>query len=334
MNEGQFFLPRNRNDYIKCGFVSSAISGADGTYTVNPILTITMEAAFTFFNIALYFGHAIPEKFILRSYRGGTLIASYQSKDIQQLTLIKYDFIEIDKIEIEFTKAKPYNRIHLMRVGFGEITDYTITYDDLFSTPTGKKLEKIKEMRVNRNIYTQGVELKDLTQEEIMTPETPTTYEFSFSNAVHDLSVVCTVNDEVIDIGAEIIEQKSYWCKVRINNPPATPILIILSIKGYEYVISAVSETMQISNKGKILTWNNPLISSAVNARNLVEWIGNYYSAENEYELEYRGDPALEMNDLAYLESKYVNNLMVRLESIETSYKGSISGKIIARREM
>ena len=71
-----------------------------------------------------------------------------------------------------------------------------------------------------------------------------------------------------------------------------------------------------------------------MDAQNLVEWIGNYYASGNEYHLKFRGDPALEVNDLAYLESQYAENLMIRLEEVETSYHGSISGTITARRKI
>jgi len=334
VNRQQYFLPRQQADYVKCGFISAALAGEDGTFTENPMITLLMESAYTFHNITLHFGCALPKAFTLRTYRNGERIATYKSKSISQVTIVKYDFIDIDKIEIEFTKAKPLNRIHLMKVEFGEATDYTITYEDLFSPPTGKRLEKVKEMRVTRTIYAPGTERKDLTQEEIDTPLVPTEYEFSFSNAVHDLSVVCLIDTEEIDVGAEVVEQKTYWCKVRINNPPQVPIKVNLTIRGYEFGISTAVEAITLNNKGKIQSWDNPLISSVQDAQNLVTWVGEYYAAGNEYDLSFRGDPALEANDLTYLESQYVESLMIRLEEIETNYNGSISGKITARRKL
>ena len=333
-NGAQYFLPRQQAQYVQCGFISQAISGEDGTFPENPVVTLSMESAYTFHNITLYFGHAIPKKFVLRTYRDGERVATYKSKSISAVTIVKYDFVDVDRIEIEFTEAKPLNRIHLMRVEFGEATDYTITYDDLFSPPTGKRLEKVKEMRVTRTIYTPGTERKDLTQEEIDTPLVPTDYEFSFSNAVHGLTVACVVDGEEVDVGAEVIEQRTYWCKVRISNPPAVPIKVTLTVRGYEFGISTAIKAVTLNNKGKIQSWDNPLISSETDAQNLVEWVGEYYAAGNEYELKFRGDPALEVNDLTYLESQYVDSLMIRLEDVETSYNGSISGKITARRKM
>ena len=76
------------------------------------------------------------------------------------------------------------------------------------------------------------------------------------------------------------------------------------------------------------------MISSETDAQNLVEWVAAYYAAGNEYDLKFRGDPALEVNDLTFLESQYVDSLMIRIEELETSYNGSISGKITARRKL
>lgn len=334
VNQAQYFLPRQQADYVQCGFISEAISKEDGTFAENPMITLSMESAYTFHNITLHFGHAIPAKFVLRTYRNGEKVATYQSKSISAVTIVKYDFVDIDKIEIEFTKAAVFNRIHLMRVEFGEATDYTITYDDLKKPPTGKRLEKVKEMRVTRTIYTPGTELKDLTQEEMDTPTTAAEYEFSFSNAVHDLSVVFLQDTDEIDVGAEVVEQRTYYCRVRISRPPAVPIRGNLTIRGYEFGISTAIKAVTINNKGKIQTWDNPLISSETDAENLVQWVAAYYAAGNEYDLTFRGDPALEVNDLTYLESQYVENLMIRLEEIETSYSGAISGKITARRKL
>ena len=333
-NQAQYFMPRQQAGYVQCGFISEEVSKEDGSFDENPVVTLTLESAYTFHNITLNFGYVQPKGFLVKTYRDGEKVATYRSKSISVITVVKYDFVDIDKIEIEFTKAAPNNRIHLMKVEFGEATDYTLTYNDLYSPPIGKRLEKVKEMRVTRTIYTPGQEQKDLTKQEIITPDKPTEYEFEFSNAVHNLSVVCLQDTTEINAGAEIVEQRTYWCKVRINDPPTVPIKVHLTIRGYEFGISTAIKSVRLNNKGKLQSWDNPLISSEMDAQNLVEWIGNYYASGNEYHLKFRGDPALEVNDLAYLESQYAENLMIRLEEVETSNHGSISGTITARRKI
>lgn len=332
-NRQQYFIPKDAGECFKCGFVSQAQADADGNFEENPIITLSMETAYTFHNMILHFGSVQPKAFTMRTYNHGEKVGTFKSRGITAATVVSYDFVDVDKIEIEFTKADPFNRIHLMRVEFGEATDYSLTYDDLIESPKGTRLEKVKEMRVVRTIYTRGTELKDITQEEIITPAEPMEYEFRFANAVHDLKVVCLQDDVEVEVGAEVIEQKTYWCRVRISNPPAVAKNVLLTIRGYEYGISTATKSTRLNNNGKIQTWDNPLISSEEDAQNLVEWVGNYYASGNEYELKFRGDPALDYNDLIYLESLFVEDLMVRLEEIETKYEGYIKGSITARRE-
>lgn len=328
----QYFLPREQN-YMEAGYVSSSISDANGLFDENPIITFSLESAYTFYNMNLIFGTVWPEEFLIRTYNNNQKISTYRSKAVKQNTLVSYTFVDVDKVEIEFTRAAPYNRIHLQRVKFGDVTDYEITYDDLKKTPSGTKLEKVKEVRVVRTIYTKGTELKDITTEEITLSTIPASYEFNFNNAVHDLSVCCLIGGEEFECGAVIEQTGTYYCKVSIQEPPATPTDVKLTIRGYEYGISTTMVSTKLNNSGNIKTWDNPLISSEEDAANLVEWVGGYYASENEYKLSYRGDPVLDPNDLAYLESRVVDNFMIRLEEVELKFSGGLSGMIKARRE-
>lgn len=335
VDRSQFFIPRGHGPFIDVGYVSESISGADGTFSSNPIITLTMESAYTFYNLTLLFGSIQPVEFIVTTYNDGVKKKSFKSKGISEKTIVYYDFIDTDKITIEFTKGKPHNRIHLKRIVFGEQSDYHITYEDLFKTPVGTKLEKIKELRVVRTIYTPGTELKDLTTEEkTLEANVQAEYEISFAQAVHNLSVVTTIENVEVDYGATITESSSYWCKVKITRPPASDTDVTMTIKGYEYNISTILEPITLNNAGSIMSWNNPLISSLEEAKDLAEWIGLYYKGANKYELSYRGDPILDTNDLVFLESHYVDDLMIRLEEVGLSFSGSIKGTLVGRRKV
>lgn len=330
----QYFMPRSGN-YIQVGYVSASISGEDGTFEENPVITLTMESAHTFHNLTLLFGSIQPVEFVITTYNNGKKLKSFLSKSITEKTIVFYDFVDTDKITIEFTKAKPHNRIHLKRIEFGSQTDYEITYDELTATPNGTKLEKVKELRVIRTIYARGTELKDLTADEItLAAGVEEEFEIDFGNAVHDLSVVCVVDDVEQDFGAKVTDSSSYWCKVRITKPPKTATKVVLTVRGYEYSISTAQAVTKLNNTGSIQTWNNPLISSAEDAANLVKWVGAYYKGGNQYDLKYRGDPILDCNDLAYLESRYVDDLMIRLEEVSLKFSGSLSGTLVARRKV
>lgn len=334
VNGTQFFIPRG-SDYIPAGYVSGEISDGNGLFAENPVITISMESAYTFYGITLLFGSIQPVEFTITTYNNGTKLKKYVVKSIRKCTTADFDFIDVDEFRIEFTKAHPYNRIHLNKIYMGEETDYRITYDMLKTAPNGTKLEKVKEMNVVRTLYTRGTELKDLTSDEVtLKAGEQEEYEFSLGNAVHDLQVEILVDDVIVDYGAIITESNTYCCMVKITNPPSSEQIATLKIKGYEYEISTISESIRLNNKGSIQTWNNPLISSKKDAENLVEWVGNYYKGENEYELSTRGDPRIDANDLIFLESKYVGDVSVRLEEVTTKFDGHLSGTLVGRREL
>lgn len=332
--EKQYFMPRNKN-YMKMGYVSESMSDENGYFDENPIITLILESAYTFYGLTLLFGSVQPVEFVITTYNNGTKLKHFRSKSIEKKTVVSYDFIDTDKITIEFTKAEPHNRIHLKKVLFGEETDYEISYNNLTAAPKGTKLEKVKELRLIRTIYTEGTELKDLASDErILAAGEKAEVEFDFSNAVHGLSAVCLIDKEEHDFGAEIVASGSYQCKVKITKPPKEDTAIKLTIRGYEYNLGTTEEVANLNENGSIQTWENPLISTSGTARNLVEWVGEYYKGRNQYNLNFRGDPILDCNDLIYLESKYVEDLLVRLEEVVLKFEGSLSSTLVARRKI
>ena len=158
----QYFLPRSSGQYIDCGYISSAISDADGYFTVvsenhayfvtaddritrigfvsselstdkikfvadgikidlnavtmdNPSFSVTWEAKWTFFNLVLTFGDVAPVEMLIHCYADGEETESFLVADaeIDLTTIIPHDFYDVDKVTVEFTRAKPYQRIHL-----------------------------------------------------------------------------------------------------------------------------------------------------------------------------------------------------------------------------
>ena len=76
------------------------------------------------------------------------------------------------------------------------------------------------------------------------------------------------------------------------------------------------------------------MVSDAAHAAVLAEWIGDYMLADREYNLSYRGEPRLDANDLAFLENKYVPNMLIRVTEHTLKYNGGLSGTIKARRDV
>lgn len=89
-----------------------------------------------------------------------------------------------------------------------------------------------------------------------------------------------------------------------------------------------------INNSGEVKYCENQLISTESHARMIAEWLGNYYSNNISYDVEYRGEPALDSADIIYMESDVVNNLQVEVENHRINFNGSLNGSLALRRAM
>ena len=83
---------------------------------------------------------------------------------------------------------------------------------------------------------------------------------------------------------------------------------------------------------GQEITWNNPLISTIQHAKDLEEWIAEYYLGNIDYEISWRGDPRTEANDLFYMELKGREDALIRSYQNEISFNGAWSGNMKARK--
>lgn len=146
-----FFLPRNGKAALTTGYVSKEISGANGTFTKNPVVTITMEAIRAYYGLKLVFGTALPAAFTIRTYKGGEPVNEYpvEKDEINTTSIILRDFDDFDVMKIEFTKtAEPYNRIVLNYFSLSDVVDFTMNRRDMTSSPKAIKQELIKEVIV------------------------------------------------------------------------------------------------------------------------------------------------------------------------------------------
>jgi hypothetical protein len=340
-NRTQYFFPRNAN-YMNTGYVSESFSDANGKFSMNPVIRFTMEAAFTFYSFLLRFGTAYPEAFTIRTYNNGTLNGTHVITETEQNMIVNLDFINVDSLEIEFTKARPRSRVYLEYVEFGDETNYHIMYHpDLYKTPKGRQLEKVKEVQILRSILTYGKNQIELNNEAVQISQSQNSFMFEFGNAVHGLT--CGVyevesdssgNSIISSYTAQITERGSYYCVVTFNNPPVIPTSIRLVIYGYEFMVASSIHKFVLNSTGKTEKWTNPLISTNVLANDLGEWMSKYYASDREYELDYRGDPSLDVNDLVFLENKYVDDMQVRIYEHTIDFNGALRGAIKARREV
>ena len=329
----QFFLPREGGDtgWIQTGYVSEAVAGENGRFQENPQVEIVLEARYKCFGLTMVFGRNPPGEVVFRSYLDGDLAEEYTVSEINGVTVISHEFPDFDRLVLEFTKGAPFNRVVLNQVEFGESTDYELSYGtELTRTPKGTQLARVRELQVLRTLYSPSAEeSKELTRETVEITSADNRYTFYFSNASYEFS--CAITDAGAGQTARIVDSSSYYATVEFSGISGSCEVVIT---GKEYAVSQAKISRQTGLQGSLEVWENPLVSSPIHAADLADWVGDYLKADREYDLEYRGDPRIDTNDLVFLENKYVPDLLVRVYDHTLKFNGALAGTIKARRDM
>lgn len=330
----QYFLPRqttNGATYLNTGYVSEAVAEEDGLFADNPTVEITTEAAYKCFGLTLEFGRNWPDTVIFHAYYNNVVMEDYTVPGLTQTYVVSHEFPEFDRLVLEFSKGCPNNRVVLDNIIFGDSTDYVLEYGvELTKTPKGTQLTKVRELQVVRTIYNLSTEdAKELVRETIAVAAQDNQYTFYLSNPSYDLSAAIAEASE--GQTAAIIDSSAYYVTVELAGVSGA---VEVVITGKEYVVTQARVSRQLNTTGSLETWENPLVSDVVHAANLVDWIGDYMKSDREYDLQYRGEPRIDANDIAFLENKYVPDLLIRVTDHTLKFNGGLSGTIKARRDM
>lgn len=321
-----FFLPRNGKAALTTGYVSKEISGVNGTFTKNPIVTITMEAIRAYYGLKLVFGTALPAAFTIRTYKGGEPVNEYpvEKDEINTTSIILRDFDDFDVMKIEFTKtAEPYNRIVLNYFSLSDVVDFTMNRRDMTSSPKAIKQELIKEVIVPCYTYQENNREENLVYEDIdvVAGEVETYY-------IQDPSYGYKVKLDEIEGKATVVAWGNYFITIKFNVTGSFK----LEVQGYRYKIVEKYATVSLNACGKTVKWKNPMISNTTMANELAAWLADYYTAGIEYEYDTRGNPELDATDIVYQENEFHDGMRVNIYRHTVNFKQAFSGRVTARR--
>lgn len=321
-----FFLPRNGKAALTTGYVSKEISGANGTFTKNPVVTITMEAIRAYYGLKLVFGTALPAAFTIRTYKGGEPVNEYpvEKDEINITSIILRDFDDFDVMKIEFTKtAEPYNRIVLNYFSLSDVVDFTMNRRDMTSSPKAIKQELIKEVIVPCYTYQENNREENLVYEDIdvVAGEVETYY-------IQDPSYGYKVKLDEVEGKATVVAWSNYFVTIKFNVTGSFK----LEVQGYRYKIVEKYATVSLNARGKTVKWKNPLISNTTMANELAAWLADYYTAGIEYEYDTRGNPELDATDIVYQENEFHDGMRVNIYRHTVNFKQAFSGRVTARR--
>lgn len=324
----KLFVPTDHHQ--DTGYISASISDENGKFDANPMLTRTLEAKYKAYGIMINFSGNLPKKIVIRTYADDVLNNTLTiTSGIEQATEINYDFPEYDRLEIEFPETEPNSRIHIDYLSLGAETSYSLEYDDLYSTPVGTQLEKIKNVKVSRSLYSKSATKEDLTSETIT---------YSGENQIYYLNDPCygysiAISNAKSGQSAKIVSSGAYYVEVAFSGVK-TGENIEVTITGYKYNVATSYYSQPVHNRGTEKEWKNPLISFDDHCQEVAKWLADYFASGIEYELDYRGEPAIDCGDIIGQENKYDPDLKTIVEQSQITFKsGVLGGGLRTRRK-
>lgn len=324
----KLFVPTDHHQ--DTGYISASISDENGKFDANPMLARTLEAKYKAYGIMINFSGNLPKKIVIRTYADDVLNNTLTiTSGIEQATEINYDFPEYNRLEIEFPETEPNSRIHIDYLSLGAETSYSLEYDDLYSTPVGTQLEKIKNVKVSRSLYSKSATKEDLTSETIT---------YSGENQIYYLNDPCygysvAISNAKSGQSAKIVSSGAYYVEVAFSGVK-TGENIEVAITGYKYNVATSYYSQPVHNRGTEKEWKNPLISFDDHCQEIAKWLADYFASGIEYELDYRGEPAIDCGDVIGQENKYDPDLKTIVEQSQITFKsGVLGGGLRTRRK-
>lgn len=289
-----------------------------GSMNSNPsVVTIDFESQWTFYNLPLTFDKVLPHAVLtVTTYPGGESTV-YDLTEIDDTTdepeyTVEQEFYQVNRIVLSFAHANyGAKRTHLKHIDLGAVTDYTLTYDDMYAIPTAKSTDTIRHINVHYYGIEEGTETKQVTSVDATAGSNLVTW----NKPCHSLALTGEAGQTLT-----VNESGPYY--VQFTSSGAGKVKVM----GTEYIISDTTYEHVVSEYGTDKELKNSLIDQRTMAIEQAEWLAVYFAADTEYTISYRGEPALDVDDQIFVESPYVDANIMRIES-ETITTGVGMGK-------
>ena len=358
VDDRMFFIPRQHSQPLTdASYVSNNGGGS---------ITVFFGAQWTFYNIGLEFSENLPARADIEYYSNDVKLGEFSIVEFELETTINREFENVDKVKITFV-CDSNIRIHLNTLSFVAYSGYTLSNVDLMQMPTATSIEHVKEVDVNYYSYSLGNEIKQLTSTDIdfrtniiklSNPASnyrllwdDNTQEWSSSSSYAVGSYVryqgykylCTTatTPGIVPTntsywsyqpttGATITASGAYYVEINVTDKKTSKILIY----GAQMLVNYATYVDYLHDIGPVKKLNNVLLQSERDAKNTADWLSEHFDNDTEYTIQYRGEPALDCDDLIYLQNQFVDENLCRIveEEISTSVGMSLTNSMKLRR--
>ena len=299
------------------GYISEAMTGADGSFTNPPVFTKTFDVPHDLPVLAIRFDTVLnefPGAVQVKYYHDDTLLDTQTAAiDSVEVYVSSNLAIECTKIEVTMIGNLPYRRGRVTKVYYRE-TDFTLDFTSIGENSQKiSKIDELKSVSVARYSYTASNDTSTLYEGTT----TETELHVEFSGLAQDVQISVS--------GGTLVSSNIYARAADLVLSSGTK---TVTITGKTLTENSVVVSYPVAQSGEIDKEENPLITNDTMCQALANHVKSYLQMRNTYEANYRGNPEMEVGDIIGLQTAYTPEMDALILVDEITFNGSLSGKM------
>ena len=316
--ENQIILPDSNAG--QRGYISEAMTGADGSFTNPPVFTKTFDVPHDLPVLAIRFDTVLDE------FPGSVQVKYYHDETLLDTQTVPVDSVEVyvssnlaiecTKIEVTMIGNLPYRRARVTKVYYRE-TDFTLDFTSIGENSQKiSKIDELKSVSVARYSYTASNDTSTLFEGTT----TETELHVEFSGLAQDVQISVS--------GGTLVSSNIYARAADLVLSSGTK---TVTITGKTLTENSVVVSYPVAQSGEIDKEENPLITNDTMCQALANHVKSYLQMRNTYEANYRGNPEMEVGDIIGLQTLYTDEMDALILVDEITFDGSLSGKMTVK---
>lgn len=302
------------------GYISEAMTGADGSFTNPPVFTKTFDVPHDLPVLAIRFDTVLdefPGAVQVKYYHDDTLLDTQTAAiDSVEVYVSSNLAIECTKIEVTMIGNLPYRRGRVTKVYYRE-TDFTLDFTSIGENSQKiSKIDELKSVSVARYSYTASNDTSTLYEGTT----TETDLHVEFSGLAQDVQISVS--------GGTLVSSNIYARAADLVLSSGTK---TVTITGKTLTENSVVVSYPVAQSGEIDKEENPLITNDTMCQALANHVKSYLQMRNTYEANYRGNPEMEVGDIIGLQTLYTDEMDALILVDEITFDGSLSGKMTVK---
>ena len=302
------------------GYISEAMTGADGSFTNPPVFTKTFDVPHDLPVLAIRFDTVLDE------FPGAVQVKYYHDETLLDTQTVPVDSVEVyvssnlaiecTKIEVTMIGNLPYRRARVTKVYYRE-TDFTLDFTSIGENSQKiSKIDELKSVSVARYSYTASNDTSTLYEGTT----TETELHVEFSGLAQDVQISVS--------GGTLVSSNIYARAADLVLSSGTK---TVTITGKTLTENSVVVSYPVAQSGEIDKEENPLITNDTMCQALADHVKSYLQMRNTYEASYRGNPEMEVGDIIGLQTLYTDEMDALILVDEITFDGSLSGKMTVK---